>query len=72
VATTQISLGKNIDFPAYPRRIYSMTSVQVLGFGRNRILTRSLSLLCDFCSSGQRFAFGFLQTPPHDGSPCLG
>lgn len=27
-------------------------------------------LVCDFCSSGQRFACGFLQIPPHDGHPC--
>ena len=24
------------------------------------------------CSSGQMFAAGFLQIPPHDGHPCLG
>ena len=27
-------------------------------------------LLCGFCSSGQCFAFGFLQIPPHGGHPC--
>jgi len=27
-------------------------------------------LLCGFCSSGQDFAFGFLQIPPHGGHPC--
>ncbi len=27
-------------------------------------------LICDFCSSGQRFACGFLQIPPRDGHPC--
>ena len=26
--------------------------------------------LCASCSSGQRFACGFLQIPPHDGHPC--
>ena len=28
-----------------------------------------LVALCDFCSSGQRFAYTFLQIPPHDGHP---
>jgi len=27
-------------------------------------------LVCDFCSSGQGFAFGFLQIPGHPGHPC--
>lgn len=27
-------------------------------------------LICGFCSLGQRFAYSFLQTPPHDGRPC--
>mgnify|MGYP001575341105 CR=1 FL=1 len=27
-------------------------------------------LVCDFCSSGQRFACGFLQIPPRGGHPC--
>ena len=29
------------------------------------------SLLPSSCSSGQPFAAGFLQIPPHDGHPCL-
>ena len=28
------------------------------------------SLICDFCSSGQRFAYSFFQIPPHSGHPC--
>ena len=28
------------------------------------------SLICGSCSSGQRFAYSFLQIPPHDGHPC--
>jgi hypothetical protein len=27
-------------------------------------------LVCGFCSSGQRFACGFLQIPPRGGHPC--
>ena len=30
-----------------------------------------LCLICDFCPSGQRFAFDCLQIPPRDGHPCL-
>ena len=30
------------------------------------------SLISSFCTSGQMFAAGFLQIPPHDGHPCLG
>ena len=33
-------------------------------------LVRPERLVSDFCSSGQRFACGFLQIPPHDGHPC--
>ena len=32
--------------------------------------SRCVCLLCGFCSSGQRFACGFLRIPPHDGHPC--
>ena len=28
------------------------------------------SLICDFCPSDQRFAYSFLQIPPHDVHPC--
>ena len=28
------------------------------------------SLICGSCSSGQRFAYSFLQIPPRDGHPC--
>ena len=30
----------------------------------------SPAALCDFCSSGQSFAFHFLQIPPRGGHPC--
>ncbi len=29
-----------------------------------------LSLICGSCPSGQRFAYSFLQIPPHGGHPC--
>lgn len=45
-------------------------SVQVSGFDDIGRLTRCDRLVCDFCSSGQCFACGFLQIPPRDGHPC--
>ncbi len=45
-------------------------SVQVSGFDDISRLTRCDRLVCDFCSSGQCFACGFLQIPPRDGHPC--
>ena len=45
-------------------------SVQVSGFEDNRLLTHCDCLLCDSSSSGQCFAFSFLQIPPRDGHPC--
>ncbi len=34
------------------------------------MIIKILSLICDFCPSDQRFAYSFLQIPPHDGHPC--
>src|SRR6266699_3112507 len=45
-------------------------SVQVLDFESVCLLIQLARLLCDFCSSGQRFAYSFLQIPPRDGHPC--
>ena len=45
-------------------------SVQVSGFEDICLLTQYGRLICDFCSSGQCFACGFLQIPPRDGHPC--
>jgi|GEM_PF-1199219 len=47
-----------------------MASVQVLDFEDNCLLIRHGRLLYGFCSSGQRFASGFLQIPPRGGHPC--
>jgi hypothetical protein len=55
---------------AYTCRIYARALCQVSGFEETCLLTRRERLLCDSCSSGQRFAFGFLQIPPYDGHPC--
>jgi hypothetical protein len=45
-------------------------SVQVLDFEDMRLLIQLARLVCDFCSSDQRFACGFLQIPSRDGHPC--
>src|SRR5215217_3250595 len=45
-------------------------SVQVSDFEDICLLIQLDCLICDFYSSSQRFACGFLQIPPHDGHPC--
>jgi len=55
--------------------IYDRRSVQVSGFEEAWLLTHGYRLVCDFCSSGQCFAFGLLpadapEIPPRDGHPC--
>ena len=57
-------------FTLMPAAFTSATSVQVPGFEDRCLLTRDDRLICDFCSSGQCFAFGFLQIPPRGGHPC--
>src|SRR5210317_1279396 len=51
-----------------PATYTSMLSVQVLDFEDNRLLIQHDRLICDSCSSGQRFACGFLQLTPHDAN----
>ena len=53
-----------------PAASTTVLSVQVPDFEDNGLLIRHSRLVCDSCSSGQRFAFGCLQIPPHDGHPC--
>src|SRR5712692_10049399 len=45
-------------------------SVQVSDSADIGLLIQLARLLCDFSSSSQRFACGFLQIPPRDGHPC--
>ena len=59
-----------VTFPLIPAASTTTVSVQVSGFEDMRLLTHCSRLLCDFCSSGQCFACGFLQIPPRDGHPC--
>jgi hypothetical protein len=60
----------HVTFTLIPAAFTSAVSVQVLGFEDNGLLTHCDRLICGFCSSGQCFAFGFLQIPPLDGHPC--
>ena len=58
------------DFPANTCRIYVHGLRTCIGLRIYCLLTHRVRLLCDSCSSGQRFAFGFLQIPPRSGHPC--
>src|ERR1041384_2080049 len=53
-----------------PAAFTAKLSVQVSDFEDIGLLIQLVCLICDFCSSSQRFACGFLQIPPHDGHPC--
>ena len=60
----------HVTFTLMPAASTSAVSVQVPGFEDIGLLTHCGRLICDFCSSGQCFAFSFLQIPPRDGHPC--
>ena len=57
-------------FTLIPAASTSAVSVQVPGFEDIGLLTHCGRLVCGSCSSGQCFACGFLQIPPHGGHPC--
>ena len=57
-------------FTLMPAAFTSVFPVQVSGFEDNCLLTQYGRLICDFCSSGQCFACGFLQIPPRGRHPC--
>ena len=61
---------RRVTFTLMPTASTSVLSGQVLGFRDSGLLTQHDRLVCDSCSSGQCFAFSFLQAPPRDGSPC--
>ena len=56
-------------FPPCVCHIYFESFRVVIGLKPVLRLSPRLPALCDFCSSDQRFAYTFLQTPPHDGRP---
>ena len=53
-----------------PGTYTSVSSVQVSDSEDIGLLIRHRRLVCASCSSGQRFACGFLRIPPRDGHPC--
>lgn len=59
-----------VTFTLMPAVSTSAVSVQVLGFEDSCLLTHCERLIYDFCSSGQCFAFDFLQISPRDEHPC--
>lgn len=65
-ANREISPGKTHFFHAYACRIYVDAYSQISDFSVTCHLIRRRRLVCGCCSSGQRFATGFLQTPPRD------
>jgi len=60
-----------VTFIPYTRRIYfhifpdGYRALNLWAFS-----PRCGCLICDSCSSGQDFAYSFLQIPPRDGHPC--
>ncbi len=57
-------------FALIPAASTATPSVQVPDFEESCLLIQCHCLLCGSCSSGQCFAFGFLQIPPRSGHPC--
>ncbi len=68
--TWKHSRAMRATFTLMPAAFTSMPPVQVSDFEDIGLLIRHDRLVCDFYSSGQRFACGFLQIPPRDGHPC--
>ena len=65
------SPGTRTFFPSLPATFTVSDSVQLLGFVLSGKLALAHGLICDFYSSGQRFAAAFLQILPHDRHPWL-
>ena len=63
-------MARRATLPLMPAAFTTVPSVQVPGFEDISLLAQYGSLACDFCSSGQCFACGFLQIPPSGGHPC--
>ena len=78
VGSTAVALGTRADLPGYcaptftlmPVGYTSRRSVQVSGFTDIGLLTPPCRLVSASCSSGQRFAFGFLQISSRPEHPC--
>jgi hypothetical protein len=76
--STEVALGTYADLPGYDAPTFTLMpvgstlqrSVQVSGFDDISRLTPLQRLVSASCSSGQRFAFGFLQIRSHPRHPC--
>ncbi|MCR5789281.1 MAG: hypothetical protein K6G83_05260, partial [Lachnospiraceae bacterium] len=64
--------GTHTFFRTYTCPVYCWRSVQLLDFSLYGGLIHASQPIRDFCSSGQCFASGFLQTPPHDDALASG
>ena len=70
----ETSPGTHTFFHTYTCPVYCWRSVQLLDFSLYCGLIHASQPIRDFYSSGQCFASGFLQTPPHDdalASDCI-
>jgi len=73
-----VAQGIHADLPGYYAPTFTLMpvgstphrSVQVSGFADIGLLTPMRRLVSASCSSGQRFAFGFLQIRSHPQHPC--
>ena len=67
----EISPGTHTLFPTYTCPVYCWRSVQLLDFGLlSNLIHASQPIRTTF--TGQWFASGFLQTPPHDDALAIG
>ena len=77
-SSTEVTLGALADLPGYDAPTFTLMpvgytlqrSVQVSGFDDIGRLTPLQRLISASCSSGQRFAFGFLQIRSRPRHPC--
>jgi hypothetical protein len=62
---------RTITFLSSACYIYHDASVQVWDFSCLATISNISGLIYSFSSSGQEYAYCFLQIPPHDGHPCI-
>ena len=69
----ETSPGTHTLFPTYTCPVYCWRSVQLLDFGLcSNLIHASQPIRTTFTFTGQWFASGFLQTPPHDDALAIG
>jgi len=71
MAGEQASQGKARDLPPiYPPHLLPHLLDSYWASSFMALSPRCGCLICGSCSSGQEFAYSFLQIPPHDEHPC--